>query len=180
MKQLSIVLGLFVLSSCIPLRIAPTIKEDKVMIAKKFKRNLPKNYAFIFEDPKDADEFYYFINTKYALDHQDVEWNVPITINNEEVYLSFYEVEIPTKTINLIPILIDASLDRSGIGPILADEEFSRIGHWYLALTVSDANMEDCLDPAHIQRINAISYLQNLRIEYLNTQNYLEARLNTE
>lgn len=180
MKQLSIVLSLFILSSCIPLRIAPTIKEDKIMIGKKFKRNLPRNYALIFEDPKDADEFYNFINTKYALAHEDVGWNVPITINNEEVYLSYYETEIPTKTINLFPIFVDVSLASNGNDPILEDFEFSRRGHWYVALTVSDANMEDCLDPAHLQRINAISYLRNLRIEYLNTHNYLEARLKTE
>jgi len=28
------------------------------MVAKKFKRSLPRDYAFIFEDPKDANEFY--------------------------------------------------------------------------------------------------------------------------
>ncbi len=175
MKRFLIILGFFMMYSCIPIRIAPTIKEDKVMLAKKFKRHLPKTHAFIFEDPKEADAFYNFINTKYDLNHQDVNWNVPITINNEEVYLSFYEVEIPTKTINLIPIFIDVALNESGVGPILEEQEFSRTGHSYLALTVLDEKMVNCLEPAHLHRINTISYLRNLRLEYLNTHNYLEA-----
>ena len=174
MKPLLIVLGFFMMYSCIPLRIAPTIKEDKIMLAKRFKRHLPKSYAFIFEDPKEADAFYNFINSKYALDHLDVEWNVPITINDEEVFLSFYEVEIPTKTINLIPIFIDVALNDSGIGPILENEEFSRIGHWYLALTVSDVNMKDCLEPQYKHREEVVKYLRDLRTRYTDPPDYIE------
>ena len=48
---------MFLFSSWIPLRIAANIKTDKVMVAKKFKRKLPKRHAFIFEDLKDANEF---------------------------------------------------------------------------------------------------------------------------
>ena len=54
-------------TSCIPLSFAPNIKTDKVKLAKRFKRDLPKRYGFIFEDPKEADDFYTFINTKYQL-----------------------------------------------------------------------------------------------------------------
>ena len=139
MRYALTLLAFLMFSSCIPLRIAPTIKEERVMLAKKFKRKLPKRYAFIFEDHKDADEFYNYINTKYGLDHQDVERNVPITVDNTAYFLSFYETEIPTKTINLIPILIDATLAEKGYDPILEDVEFSRIGNWYIVLTVSDS-----------------------------------------
>jgi len=177
MKQLLVLLSLFVFTSCIPLRIAPTIKDHKIMVAKKFKRNLPRDYSFVFKDPKDANEFYNFINTKHSLQHQDVEWNVPITINNEEFFLSFYETEIPTKTVNLIPILVDASLASKGNYPILEDFEFSRIGNWYLVLTVSDSDMNDCLDPNYKSRENVLKYLRDLKAEYLNTHNYLEALL---
>ncbi len=175
MKQLLILLGLFIFSSCIPLRIAPKIKDHKIMVAKKFKRNLPRDHAFIFEDPKNTNEFYNYINTKYALNDQDVEWNVPFIIDNEEFFFSFYETEIPTKTINLIPIVINAELEEKGHDPLLEDAEFSRIGNWYLALTVSDSTMGDCLDPNYKSREKVLKYLQDLKTEYLNTNNYLEA-----
>lgn len=175
MRYALTLLAFLMFSSCIPLRIAPTIKEEKVMLAKKFKRKLPKRYAFIFEDPKDAGEFYNYINTKYGLDHQNVERNVPITVNNNTFFLSFYETEIPTKTINLIPILIDVGLTESGLDPMLEDAEFSRIGNWYIALTVSDAAMEDALHPSHGAHRKIIPYLRKLRIEYLNTTNYYDA-----
>ncbi len=175
MRYVLTLLAFLMVSSCIPLRIAPTIKEEKVMLAKKFKRKLPKRYAFIFEDPKDAGEFYNYINTKYGLDHQNVERNAPIMVNNTTFFLSFYETEIPTKTINLIPILIDAGLTKNGIDPVLEDAEFSRIGNWYIALTVSDATMEDALHPGHEAHRKIITYLRKLRIEYLNTTNYYNA-----
>ena len=67
MKQLAIILVLLIFSSCIPLRIAPNIDDYKIKVAKKFKRKLPKTNAFIFEDPKEADAFYNYINIKYNL-----------------------------------------------------------------------------------------------------------------
>jgi len=177
MKHLLTILVLLIFSSCIPLRIAPTIDDDKVMLAKKIKRNLPRSYAFIFEDPKETNEFYNYINTKHELNHQDVEWNIPFIIDDEEFFFSFYEVEIPTKTINLIPIFIDAGLDSNGYDPVFEDSQFSRIGHWYIALTVSDANMDDCLKPNYKFRKEILMYLRDLRMEYLDTNNYIEALL---
>ncbi len=175
MKYILLTLSFFIFFSCIPLRIAPKIEGDKLMIAKKFKRKLPRQNALIFEDPKDTNEFYNYINTKYALNDQDVAWNVPFIIDNEEFFFSFYETEIPTKTINLIPIVINAELEEKGHDPLLEDAEFSRIGNWYLALTVSDSTMGDCLDPNYKSREKVLKYLQDLKTEYLNTNNYLEA-----
>jgi hypothetical protein len=33
---------------------APNIKTDKLKLAKRFKRDLPNQYGFIFENPKEA------------------------------------------------------------------------------------------------------------------------------
>ena len=178
MKSLLIIfLSIFLLTSCIPLKIAPTIKEDKIKIAKRFKRHLPKQYALIFKDPKDADEFYHFINTKYRLNHKMVEDNVPFTIDGEEYSFSFYEVEKITKTINLLPFFLDAALDNKGYDPVFEDSYSSRKGHWYIALTSFDVGLNDVLDPENENREAIIKYLRDLRIEYLNSNNYLEALL---
>lgn len=174
MKQLLILLVFFLISSCIPIRIAPKIKDYKVKVAKKFKRNLPRDYAFIFKDPKEANEFYDFINIRYQLDYQDVEWNVPFSIDDENFFLSIYETEIPTKTINLIPIFIDAGLDSNGMDPFLEDIYISRVGNWYLVLTVFDSNMKDCLKLNHKYHKKVVQYLRTLKDEYLNTSNYLD------
>lgn len=177
MRQFYTLLVLVVLTSCIPLRIAPTIKEDKVVVAKKFKRNLPRDHAFIFEDPKNTNEFYNYINTKYERNHNDVEFNVPFFIDDEVFFLSFYEVEIPTKTINLLPIFIDAALDSNGYGPMLEDHEFYRIGNWYVALLVTDANMKDCLKSNHPSQEKVLQFLRDTRVEYLTTHDYVQALL---
>ncbi|NVN17085.1 hypothetical protein GUA46_01920 [Muricauda sp. HICW] len=64
---------LVLLSSCIPLRIAPNIKDYKLIQGKRFKKGLPKKSVFVFEDPKDANEFYEYINTKFQLDDYYVD-----------------------------------------------------------------------------------------------------------
>lgn len=161
--------------SCIPLRIAPHIKTDKVMMAKKFKRKLPKQNAFIFEDPKDANEFYHYINTKYELNHQNVEFNVPFEVNGKPFYFSFHEVEIPDKTLNIFPFFVDAVLHNQDMEPMFEDVYMSRTGNWYLVITVTDEGFNDVLAKDCPEKQDVVDYLKALRVEYLNTHNYLEA-----
>lgn len=175
MKQLAIILVFLIFSSCIPLRIAPNIEDYKIKVAKKFKRKLPKTNAFIFEDPKEADAFYNYINIKYNLNFKNVERNVLFAFDGKIYFLSFYEIEIPTKYLNFLPFLIEASVSTAinGEPSFNGEVEIDRIGSWYLALTVSNFNKDDCLDPSYEFRPELINYLQNLKTEYLamNTQN---------
>ncbi|TVZ26316.1 hypothetical protein JM83_1271 [Gillisia sp. Hel_I_86] len=175
MKLILISFFLLLFTSCIPVRIAPEIKEDKVMVAKKFKRKLPKKYSYIFVDPKDADEFYNYINTKYQLDHDNVGYNVPVLINKKEYFLSFHEVEIPTKTINLVPLFIDAGLKSKDYDPLFEGSHITRIGNWYLVLTIADSELNDCLDPSATNRKQVLKFLKETRLEYLATTNYFDA-----
>lgn len=174
MKYVLPILSLFLCYSCIPLRIAPKIKEDKVMLGKKFKRHLPKRNAFIFEDPKNADEFYYYVDTKFQLYGRDVEFNVPFVLDGKKYYFSFHEVEIPDKTINLVPIILDKILEESGYDTMLEDYAESRIGNWYIAITVADEGIKDCLNARHPAHEEVLAYLRSLRVEYLNTHNYVD------
>ncbi len=143
------------------------------MLGKKFKRHLPKRYAFIFEDPKNANEFYYYIDTKYQLYGQNVQYNVPFEIDGKEYYFSFHEVEIPDKTINLVPIVTDKLLEKNGFSPVLDKFETSRQGSWYIAITVADGGINDCLNPRHPTREKVLAYLRNMHREYLNTHDYV-------
>lgn len=164
-----------VFTSCIPLRVAPTIKTDKVMIAKKFKRKLPKQNAFIFEDPKDANEFYNYVNTKYELNHIDVGVNTPIHIDGRTFYFTFHEVEIPDKAINILGIFVDAALTNKDFDPVFEGDYMLRDGNWYLVITVEDEVFKDALSENYSERQKVIVYLQKMRKEYLSTYNYLEA-----
>ena len=153
--------------SCVPTQIAPGIRDDKIMLAKKFQKKLPKQYAFIFEDSRGEGEFYYFINATYDLQENDVEWKVPFSINNETIFLSFYEGARPTKTINFVPILLNGYLISKGMSPWFEDVESSQIDHWFLVLTVSDSKNIDCLDPNHHSHKEVVKYLRALKSDYL-------------
>jgi len=165
--------------SCIPLQIAPNIEGAKVYKGKKFKRKLPKQYVYVFEDPKDANEFYTYINAKYKIDYDEGGGNVPITINQKKYYLTFYEVERNTQTVNLIPMIVDAALENKGNTAILEDIHYSRVGTWYIALTVTDDKLNDNLKETEPNLKSILKYLDQLRSEYLTTANYRELYFKT-
>jgi len=177
MKKFASYLLIFLTYSCIPLKIAPNIEGEKIVNAKKFKKGLPNFQGFIFEDSKNANEFYNFINAKYDLKHINVESNVPISINNKTYYLSFFERERTTQTVNLIPIAIDADRSSKGKDPILENIYTSRSGFWYLVLTITDPEIKDCLNPKYPQHQQVVNHLKNLKNEYFSTSNYIEAYL---
>lgn len=177
MRYLIVFLPIFLIFSCIPIKIAPKIKDDKVVKAKKFKRKLSKDYAFIFKDTKEAEEFYNYINTKYDLDNESVNANVPFVLDKKLYFFSFSEIEKETKTLNFLPFLVDVALQNNDMEPMLEDTYTSRFGHWYIVLQVFDIYNKDCLHPKYPNRKEILEYLRNLRLEYVNTANYYEALL---
>lgn len=94
-------------------------------------------------------------------------------------FFSFYEMEIPDKTINLIPIAFDVLLNE-----ILGNEEkesylsgdagVSRKGNWYIAIEVYSDKENDCLVINSLSREAVLEYLRTLKKEYLSTHNYNE------
>lgn len=177
MKKLTVLLLLLGTVSCIPLRVAPTIRDYKIVVAKKFKGDLPREYAFVFEDPKEADEFYHYINTKFNLDHQEVDLNVPMSIGTQTVYMSFYERERVSKTANIFPVLVDAVLATQDTGPFLEETYSSRSEYWYILITVRDSQFKDCLAPDYPRKRDVVRVLWNLKQEYLATHDYEELLL---
>ncbi len=98
MKRTILYIGfVFLIQSCIPLRIAPTIEDYKLTRGKKFKRSLSKRQMFIFEDPKEAGHFYDYVNTKFDLNHEDVYDDVPFKIDSSTFFLRFMRWRFLTK-----------------------------------------------------------------------------------
>ena len=111
------------------------------------------------------------------MNHTNVESNIPITINNRIYYLSFFERERTTKTVNLIPFAVDAALSAKGNDPILDGLYTSRAGYWYIIISVRDAELKDCLDSNYPQQQDVFLHLKKLKEEYFSTSNYIEAYL---
>ncbi len=132
---------------------------------------------FIFEDPKEANEFYNYVNTKYHLENENVYDDVPFKINGEQYFFSFYEVEIPDKAINFLPfvtsILFNAATGHFEDAEI-ADPTMARINNWYLAIEVYSDLEKDCLKTDSLSREVVLKYLRALKKEYLSTHNYNE------
>ncbi|MBT8297081.1 MAG: hypothetical protein HKP42_09440 [Maribacter sp.] len=176
----SIAILFFLVSSCIPLRIAPDIDDYRVTKGKAFKRVLPEREMFVFEDPKDADQFYNYVDTKYQLNNERVYDDVPFTIGEQQFFFSFYEVEIPDKSLNLLPVVLDiftnAALGHDEMDPIFSDGDagFSRVGNWYVAIEVYSDLEKDCLQMNSLSREAVLEYLRTLKKEYLSTHNYNE------
>ena len=176
MKNLLFYLFLFpFFTSCIPLSFEPNIKTDKVKLAKRFKRDLPKQYGFIFEDPKEADEFYTFINTKYQLPGMDRK--IPLWIDKKPFIMNIYERRRTTNTLNFVPFVLDLVLSNEGVEShgFFSGFYSSRWEKWFVIITLTDLKGQDALAPDHDKRKANLHYLRNLQKEYLNTANYMEA-----
>lgn len=173
-------LSFLFLTSCIPLRIAPNISDYSVVKGKKFKRTLPKREMFIFQDPKDANMFYAYVDTKFGLNNVDVYDNVPFLIDGTQYFFSYYETQISDKTLNMFPIIADVflniALGNDEIEPIISNttEEVIRKGNWYIAIEVYSDQESDCLQKNSLSRGLVLKYLSNLKKEYLSTHNYNE------
>ncbi|GGW62414.1 hypothetical protein DFQ11_102394 [Winogradskyella epiphytica] len=176
MKKFIILVLVLVLTSCIPYKIAPKFKNQdyKVMQAKKFQRKLPRETSFIFKDPKDADEFYNYINKKYNLDNIEVGINTPFKLKGETLYLTYYEAERTDEIVNLPFVLVDAKRDSNGNSRLFENNYTTRTGHWYIIITIYDKNLKNCLRDHHPLKDHTLKYLEDLKKEYLTTHNYEE------
>ena len=173
MKSLVLTLISLICFSCIPLRIAPDLKDGDIIKSKKLKKHLPQKYAYGFNDPKKAEEFFDYVWAKLNLSDTDTEKNIPVNIDNHSYFLSIYEVEKNTKTLNLVPLAVDGLLISEGSDPVLEDLEITeRTGNWYIVLTLMDTDNNDALHPEYSRSKITTHYLKALHQEYLITQNY--------
>lgn len=175
MKRILTILCFSVLlQSCIPIRIAPNIPDYKVIKGRKFKKSLPKRQMFIFQDPKPANQFYAYINTKFQLQDINVFDDVPFSIDGKQYFFSYYEVEIPDKTLNLLPIAVDVALLRADYDPLLEHRHQTRKGNWYIAIETYSDTENDCLNEGSPSHQPVTEFLRLLKNEYLATHNYNE------
>ena len=177
MRLLSISILLLFLASCVPISIAPNIETYEIVKSNRFKKDLPPFYGFVFENPKEADAFFQFLQAKYDLESTHFDAAIPVQFNKQTYYLNYYEREKTTKTVNVIPIAIDAKRESNGNDPIFEDVHLTRSGQWFLILMVTDGEMKDVLKPNHSERPNIVAYLEALKNEYLSTHNYAETYL---
>lgn len=108
---------------------------------------------FIFEDPKEANEFYYYVNTKFQLGDDRVYDDVPFSIQGQHYFFSFYEVNILDKAVNFSPLLFSATINavlQDDESAIEDPEEFRKENH-YIAIEVYNDIENDCLVEMHYQ-----------------------------
>ena len=173
MKYLSYLLILLFISSCFPISIPPNLENGKLMEAKKFKRKLPNQYAYIFTDLKDANEFYYYLSAKFPPNQEgDSENNVPIQIDDINYYMSFYETEKKSRVVNLLPGIANEVMSNKNIPIELDEPPIVREGTWYIALTITDTEFTDALSPSHKNQKKILEYAKSLHNEYISTHNY--------
>ena len=177
---IAIAISFLFLHSCIPLRIAPIIPDYRITKGESFKKDLPKQEMFVFEDPKNANNFYNYVFTKFQLNNENVYDDVPFTIDEQQFFFSFYEVEILGKTINLFPVVLDVftnvGLGNDEIDSIYSggDTTYSRIGNWYMAIETYNDFEKVCLQMNSLSWEAVLEYLRTHKKEYLSTYNYNE------
>lgn len=143
-----------------------------------FSKELPPVPMFIFEDPKDAYEFYDYINAKFDMQDKEVGFNVPVEIAGDTLYLTYYEIERETQKVNILGRVTNEVIKRTlnserGLESITEDP---RRGTWYIGITARDEEWGSALNPKYPKRKEVTDYLEKLRRQYLGTSNYNELR----
>ena len=168
MKRALICLLILFTSSCIPLKNAPNIHDYDIVVAKKFKRDLPKRNAFVFEDKNNTDTFYQFVLWKLGRIDVDLQENIPFEVGDATYYMTFYERPRESASLNLIPLLIN--------GEAGGDELYDSDGeYWYILITVTDSELRDCLDPSYPDQKRVVYVLKQLKDEYQNSEHNNES-----
>lgn len=173
MKKVLYLLLIALLQSCFPVSIAPNLEKGQLFEARKFKKQLPNQYSYIFTDPKDAHEFYYFISSKFPSNEDgDSETNVPVFIKDRQYFVTFYETEKSSKAVNLLPMFTNGVLEKNNI-PVRTDQPFIlRDGTWYIALIITDEDYNDALSPSYTHHNDVMQFSRSLQNEYFITNNY--------
>jgi len=179
-KHIYLTILMVVLQSCIPFQFAPNIDNYKLVKGKRFKNGLPKKTTFVFEDTKEHGEFYDYVNTKYQLNDDFVDIEVPFDIDGATFYFSFYEVVKKNKALFLLPLATDvamhAATNADEFEPAIANQSNTILegASFYIVIEVYSDKEKDCLRQESSNNQKVLAYLEDLKTEYLNTQNYNE------
>lgn len=171
-------MGFLTIVSCVTVKKAPKIETFKIEKGNDFSKELPPVPMFVFEDPKDAYDFYDYVNVKYDMRDKEVGFNVPVEITGDTLYLTYYEIERETQKVNILGRVtnevIKKTLDSDeGLESIARDQ---RTGTWYIGITARDEMWSSALNESHALSESVINYLEEMRQEYLRTHNYNELR----
>ncbi len=121
----------------------------------------------IFKDPKPANKFHTFINTKFQLNGIDIYDDVPFKLNEKQHFFSLYEVEIPYKTLNLFPLVVDTLFLSAELDLMMEEHYKTRKGNWYVAIEVYSDTGLDCLAADSESKPAISEYFRMFKNEYL-------------
>lgn len=87
----------------------------------------------------------------------------PFVISGKQCFYSFYEIEIPIKTITIYMLVIDGLPNSADIGPISEGVRASGIWSWQIAIkTYSDFD-KDCPQEDSLSRKTILKYLRTVK-----------------
>ena len=117
---------------------------------------------------------------KFELNNENVYDDVPFIVEGQQFFFSFYEIEIPDKSINLFPncsdVFVNAALGNEDIDPIFSDDDggFTRKGIGLSLLKFIMIWKGIACEWNALSRETVLEYLRGLKKEYLSTNNYNE------
>lgn len=157
------IFSVLLLTSCFPTRTAPNISTYKLQQANRFKKGLPKETGFIFEDRKKEGAFFGFLKDKFDLSDDQMNYSIPIEVQGREYLLNFHEMDRTSEVYMLGLAILDAAVSDE---EILEDYSASGSPKWYVVLMVLDTDLKDALDKEYPHQKGVRAYLDLLRREY--------------
>jgi hypothetical protein len=156
--------------SCIPTRIAPTIKEDTILKGKRLNRQLKHQPYFVFENKKGELFFYEFLDAKIIPKDYPYYLNVPIKIADNNYFISFNSVEGKDQRINVGGAFLSAIFNEAVNADVFETYVIVHNNYYlYVAIKVMDEENNNCLAEDYLHREVVLKYLRDLRIAYIHS-----------
>ena len=164
----------FVLVGCFSLQPASLIDDYRVTKARKWVKEKPRTYHFVFENPKPPEEWRWFTQIHFGV-YNDPQQRLHAFQIDEKPYTLLYTSFTRTgERINVWAMVLDELLLRwINMSFFEADHTTKNIRQ-YVRVSVRDAHEKDALHPSYPQRTTVIAYLEELRHTYLDTNNYMD------
>ena len=162
------------LVSCLSLQPASLADDYRVTKARKWVKEKPRTYHFVFENPKPPEEWRWFTQIHFGVYNAPEQRHFVFEVDHKPYTLLYTSFSRSGERINFWAMVVDELLLRWINMSLLEAHHSDERVRQYVRVSVRDAHEKDALHPSHPHRATVIAYLEELRHTYLDTNNYMD------
>lgn len=164
----------FVLVGCLSLQPASLIDDYRVTKSRRWVKEKPRTYHFVFENSKPPEEWRWFTQIHFGVYNDPQQRHYAFEVDHKPYTLLYTSYTRTGERINVWAMVLDELLLRWINMSFFEPDHTTKNIRQYVRVSVRDAHEKDALHPSHPHRKTVIASLEELRRTYLATNNYMD------